>query len=461
MASAFDNEAAETALLGIVLSDPGKQPEIIPQLTEEDFYFPHCKRIFKALQAMYLEKKPIDVVSVDAALAEMYGPEDAGKLSLKAVEATTAPYTFWAVGQYIDTVKSCALRRRLYLILNGAQKELEDSASDTGAVLEKVRQKLRDTATQKHTWESINDVLMQTFTALDKKQKGEEPAMLTGISGLDSTLAGFHPGEFTIVGARPGVGKSAFGAFVALNAANAGFKVGICSREMTAEQYGTRIIARGSSVDTRKLRTGELDADDWIQITEAVRLYSKANVSFIFTAKDIEDLRSEVQRKVDSGEMDMLVVDYIQLMRTKQKFEQNWLQIAYVSKMLKDMSTDFKISVIGLAQVGRASDGTMPTLAELRGSGDLEQDADNVIFLHRPSSEQDKYVHPAHRQMFSGLKDKGLQYIAVNVAKQRQGPLGVTPTIFNPSRMTYTMIQYEPRQTSMLPSGGGDEDDED
>ena len=112
---------------------------------------------------------------------------------------------------------------------------------------------------------------------------------------------------------------------------------------------------------------------------------------------------------------------------------------------------------VGLAQVGRQSDGTMPSLAELRGSGDLEQDADNVIFLHRPSSEQDKYVHPADRALFPALKENGLQYIAIHVAKQRQGPIGTVATIFNPGRMLYTMIQRQPPR----PQQPETEDDED
>lgn len=459
MASAFVNENAENAVLNVILTRPSEQ-DIITQLVTDDFYKVENKQIFAAVQAMYMEHKAIDLATLSAEMAERYG---AGEKALTdyAIGLTTGFYDIWATKDHIQTLKSCSMRRHVYLIVNAAQKELEDDSNDTNGVLEKVRQQLRDTVITKHSWMPINDVMMETFLALDKRQKGEEPAMLTGLSGLDNTLAGFHPGEFTILGARPGVGKSAFGGFVALNAANSGFKVGICSREMTAVQYGTRIIARGSSVDPKKLRTGNLDADDWVQITDAIQLYSKANVSFIFTAKYIEDLRAEVQRKVDSGELDMLIVDYIQLMRTKQKIKEDWLRIAYISKMLKDMSTDFNISVIGLAQVGRASDGTMPTLAELRGSGDLEQDADNVIFLHRPTSDQDKYVHPAHRQMFPALKEQGLQYIAINVAKQRQGPIGVTPAIFNPGRMMYTMIQYEgPQQTSMLPEPEDTDDEE-
>ena len=151
----------------------------------------------------------------------------------------------------------------------------------------------------------------------------------------------------------------------------------------------------------------------------------------------------EVQKKVDANELDMLIVDYVQLMQTKQRFDKDYMRIAYVSKMLKDMTTDYNIAIIGLAQVGRASEGSMPTLAELRGSGDLEQDADNVMFLHRPEDQFDKYVNPADQALFAIAEQKGMQYVVINVAKQRQGQTGSTAVIFDPARMRFTAIERQ------------------
>ena len=458
MANAFFNEEAEGAVLHSFLMHPKTQKQIAI-LSADDFHNQEYQKIFSAMQNMYMGKQEIDLVTISSKLSEMYG-NDANRLTQVAIEVSSGFFDTWAFDSHIQILKSCTTRRNIWKIIDAADKELRDDGIDTSAILEKVRQQLRDLTISKHSWKSMPDVLMDTFAALERKQNGEEPAMQTGISGLDAILAGFHPGEFTIIGARPAVGKSAFGGFVALSAATNGYKVGICSREMSSVQYGARIIARGCQVDPKKLRTGELDADDWVQITEAAQLYSQADISFIFTAKYVEDLRAEVQRKVDSGELDMLVVDYIQLLQTRIRFDKDYLRIGYVSKMLKDMSIDFNIAVVGLAQVGRQSDGTMPSLAELRGSGDLEQDADNVIFLHRPSSEQDKYVHPADRTMFPALKENGLQYIAIQVAKQRQGPIGTVATIFNPGRMLYTMIQrQQPRPQSTEPEENEDSEE--
>lgn len=439
MASVFYNDLAEQGVLNIFLTHP-ETVRSSAELAPDDFHDPMCREIFKAIRSVVMAGKSVDLVTTDAALCELLG-ESAKPTEAKLVEiATNMNYSGWMLKEYVAQLKACALRRSIYLICEETQSALKEEKNDSSSVLEGTRQKLRDLVVSRHAWKSMQEVLYETYDALERKSKGEETTMASGIAGLDNITAGFHGGEFTIIGARPAVGKSAFGGFIALNASKAGYKVGICSREMTAVQYGTRIIAHGADVDPKKLRTGELDANDWVKVAEALQLYSNRNISFLFSAAYIEDLRMEVQRKVDDGAIDMLIVDYIQQMRCKQRFDKDYLRIAYISKMLKDMSTDFNISIIGLAQVGRQSENTMPTLAELRGSGDLEQDADNVIFLHRPNDSSDKFVHPDDKENFQAMLNSGLQYIAINVAKQRQGEIGALAVAFNPGRMRYTMI---------------------
>ena len=130
-------------------------------------------------------------------------------------------------------------------------------------------------------------------------------------------------------------------------------------------------------------------------------------------------------------------------MQTRQKFDQDYQRIGYVSKMLKDMTTDFNISVIALAQVGRSTENEMPTLADLRGSGDLEQDADNVLFLHRPKDAKDKFILSQDRELFERIQGGSMQYIVVSIAKQRQGDIGSVAVIFDPGRMRYLTIERE------------------
>lgn len=448
MNKSFYNEKAEKSVLALIASDP-KASDYIPQLVSEDFYDEVHRQIFSAMQTLYADNQQIDLLTISEASKRLYGSEREAVLTDSLLKIISE-YQFgasWMAKGHVEILKSTAMRRRMLEIIDKSRADLLDESNDTAVVIDTTRQALRDIVITKHSWKSMVDVLLATYEALERRSKGEEPSMPSGISCLDYTTTGFHKGELTILGARPGIGKSAIGAHMALSTAAQGYKVAILSREMTDVQYGTRIIARGTELDTNKLRTGNLAEDDWAAITDSLSLYSNLNISFMFSTRFIEDLRMEVQKKVDANDLDMLVVDYVQLMQSKQKFDKDYLRIAYVSKMLKDMTTDYNIAILALAQVGRSSDGTMPTLSELRGSGDLEQDADNVLFMHRPKDSSDKYVRPADRELFERLKENGMQYIAIDIAKQRQGQIGTVPVIFNPSRMRFTAIdRREPEQ---------------
>nr|DAW29057.1 MAG TPA: DnaB-like replicative helicase [Caudoviricetes sp.] len=439
---AFYNEGAEKDLLAFFALKKDCA-ELIPTIMTADFYVKAHRSIFSVLQTMYANKQPINLVTISDALNAKYGAKNGDVLMqmlTACVTGKTSNPSAWLAKSYIEIIKAAAMRRRILEIVEKAKDDLLDETNEAVVILDTTRKQLGDMVITNHTWESMSDVLLQTYDTLERRSKGEEPSMPSGISILDKLTTGFHRGELTILGARPAVGKSALGAHIALATAKHGYKVGIVSREMTAPQYGTRILSSGVDVANDKLRTGDLNPDDWQQLAEAMSLFSSYNISFMFSTRYVEDLRMEVQKKAEAGELDMLIVDYVQLMQTKQRFDKDYMRIAYVSKVLKDMTTDYNIAIIALAQVGRSSAGSMPSLAELRGSGDLEQDADNVIFLHRPEDADDKNIDPADRDAFTALKDKGLQYVLIDVAKQRQGKIGCVSAIFNPERMSYSPI---------------------
>lgn len=439
--SMFVNQTAEKAIIGLIASD-NSFSDVTVQLLEDDFAVEDHRLIFGTMRRMYAAKTPIDFVTLNAEYTKTYEQETAKRLTMMTVEyANETIMARYHLKQYISLIQSASMRRKVLGILDASKKRLTETSDETTVILDQIRQNLRDVVITNHSWKSISDVLMATMEMLDKRSKGEETTIPSGITCLDSSTTGFHRGELTVIGARPAVGKSAFGAHIALAAAERGYKVGICSREMTDVQYGTRILSRDAGIDNKHLRTGELELEEWESIAAAIGQTSNLNVNFMFTARYIEDLRMEVQKKVDAGELDMLMVDYLQLMQTRQKFDGDWLRIGYISKMLKDMTVDFNIAVVALAQVGRSVENTMPTLADLRGSGDIEQDADNVIFLHRPREATDKYVRPGDKTVFEQVVNSGLQYIAVNIAKQRQGEIGTMAVIFDPGKMRYTPIE--------------------
>ena len=194
-------------------------------------------------------------------------------------------------------------------------------------------------------------------------------------------------------------------------------------------------------IDGMKLRRAELTEEDWCSIADVVSPLANLPIQFLFTTRTVEDLRRECQRMVEKGELDMLIVDYLQLMHTAKNIKEEHLRVGYISKSLKDMATDFNIPIIALAQVNRDTDGQMPTLKSLKASGDIEQDADGVIFLHRPSSSQDPYVDPRDREYFDLYEQRELTYICIGVAKQRQGAVGKACVLFDSKHMRYYPIE--------------------
>lgn len=441
MDSLFENRKAEKSVIGLILNNESYW-RLIPQLAEDDLAFPENRLILRAMKQIYLEKRPIDFVTVGSELRKLVPADQQNDVNAAMLEAGGSDFLAeYHLQEHMRIIQEAALRRKMLSALQESRRLLVETDADTASVLDRTRQSLRDLVVTGHSWESMTDVLNAAVDQIERRAKGEDRGMPSGVPSLDRRTMGFHKGELTIIGARPAVGKSAFAAQIALEAARKGYRVGICSREMTDVQYGTRIIAKESGISSDHLRSGKLEQQEWITLAEDMEFISVLPVSFIFTAKNIEDLRMEVQKKTDAGELDMLVVDYTQLMQTRQKFEKDYLRIGYVSKMLKDMTTDFNISVIALAQVARSTENDMPNLAELRGSGDLEQDADNVIFLHRPKDASDKHILPNDRDLFMKTQDTDRQYIVIDIAKQRQGDIGKIGVIFDPSRMRYLAIE--------------------
>lgn len=428
-------EAEESVLHCLILRDSARFRE----LNETDFYFPEHAKIFRAIKTAVAKQLKVDLVTIDAILSELY-PKEANSLSQIMVGCIKGHFLSRNVDSYIRIVRELSSRRRSIRLVDEIASQLRNPVNETGYVLDQLRDEIYNISVSKHKWESMSDVMLATYEYLEKRAKGEEKSITTGITNVDELIGGFYGSELTVIGARPSVGKSAFAANIALAASKKGFKVGIASCEMSNVQLGQRMISHESFIDGMKLRKAELDPDDWCTIAECLSVLSTLPISFLFTAKTVEDLRSEVQQSVEKGEMDMLIVDYLQLMDSSQRFRDEYLRVGHVSKTLKRIATDFNIPVIALAQVNRDTDGMMPTLKSLRASGDIEQDADGVLFLHRPNGPDDPSIDKRDRDCFVTFKDKGYEYISIGVAKQRQGNIGTSCVLFDPAHMRYFAI---------------------
>ena len=269
-----------------------------------------------------------------------------------------------------------------------------------------------------------------------------------GITSLDEITGGLFGGELTIVAARPSVGKSAFGLNVALSAAHEGFKVGFVSCEMDDKGFGQRTLSREAWVNGDKLRKANIASEEWDSLFTAMTEMHDVPIRFMFNrgSKDgitVESVFRAVKKAARHGEIDLLIVDYIGIMRTVKTFKDERLRIAYISSELKRLATTANIPVVALCQVNRMAQGRMPTMAELRDSGAVEQDADGIIFLHRPDNHEDKSIHPKDVPTFYAMLESGSVYIAISVAKQRNGQTGITQVMFDPAVMRYSEIMRE------------------
>lgn len=445
--TALRADNAEMAFIGCVIRR-GSVPNDVTGLAADSFFIPDARRAFEACQRLTAEKVPIELITVVEEIEAQYGTGAANHSFLldclhSMPSAIMAP-------TYAKIIQEASARRRLYDMAVGLQRDAQDPASDLLALADEAKGKLKSVALGGSRWLLGAEVMLRAYEDLEQRSQGLIKPIVSGIESLDLLTGGFFPGELTIIGARPAVGKSAF----ALQIATSGAIISerqtcFASAEMADVQIGQRMLANAAKIRGQRLRTGTVSDEDWGKLSEALTDYTQVPISFFFDTRYIEDICNEATKRAEQGGCDMLVVDYVQLLRTRRRFEQDRLRVGYISKCLKALSLELKIPVVALAQVSRQAVNRCPQLSDLRDSGDLEQDADNVIMLHRPDDASDPYIADENREMFRTFcrSDSEWQYIVMNVAKQRQGSVGVCAAIFDPSKMIYGSIRRKPART--------------
>lgn len=439
----YAQDAERSVLGGIMTRIERGAGNIVYAVNEDDFWLPNHRRIYTAIRSMYEQKEPIDLITLDAELERLY-PSEMGTMPSDLIKAVCNGMSYINLEKYIEMLKQASLRRKLVELADEIATSARDVTVDVTVLTDQVRAKLRDMIQTQSEWRSMTDVMVATFEDIEKRQKGEIVGIKSGVHDIDRATGGFFPGELAVIGARPAVGKSAFGLQIAVEAASKGHHVCFVSCEMIDSQFGQRLISNTTQIDGMKLRSARITGDDWMLIGDAMGQYSSLPISFTFGTKTIEELRNDVQKKVDLGECDLVVIDYLQLLKTKRRFDIEHERVGYISHALKQMTTDFKIPVVALAQAKRQNNNgraRCPVLDDLRSSGDIEQDADTVIFLHRPDDSYDPAIDDRDKPYFDTLTSKGLQYIAFSVAKQRQGQTGIIGAIFDPAHMRYISME--------------------
>lgn len=386
---------AERALLGSIIIKPECFDLIGGMIKTDDFYLVEHQHIFDALSAMYMQSKVIDTVTLVNALVEQGDRDQAGGVQYITLIANSVPSTA-NVKNYARIVKDKSLLRHLINACDEINADAYEESAPVRTIIDSAEQKIFDLSHNNETkdFRHIRDILQNVYRDIETLAEtgGAVTGSKTGFSGLDRMLIQMGKGDLVIVGARPGMGKTSFAMNIATNVAKTNKAVAIFSLEMSGEQLVTRILSSEALVDSSKLRSGQLREEDWINLASVTTNLSGCDIYIDDTsAITTTEMKSKLRRIPNLG---LVVIDYIGLMESTSKSDNRAQQVGEISRNLKIMAKDFGIPIVCCAQLNRGTeqrggDGKKPTLADLRDSGSIEQDADIVLFLYRDEYYKD------------------------------------------------------------------------
>ena len=427
---------AEQAILGCMLTDRDSVIAAIEVLKEDAFYREDNKAIYAAILSLYSKNEPIDIITVKAELIETGNFERVGGLEYLASLPERVPTTA-NVDKYIKIVDEKAMLRNLISSANELVALGYDETEDVDRIMDMAEKKIFDLAQKKNTkgYSALKDVLVETFAKLEElyNQKGQLSGTPTGFKDYDLKTSGLHDSDLIIVAARPAMGKSAFAINIATNVAVQAKKgVAIFNLEMSKAQVGNRILCCEALVDSNKVRTGQLEDDDWVKLASTLTRLSEAPIYIDDTAGiSIMEIRAKCRKLKIEKDIGLVVIDYLQLIQgSGKKNASREQEISEISRSLKILAKELQIPVIALSQLSRSvekRDDKRPMLSDLRESGAIEQDADQVIFLYR-----DDYYN----------EDSEKKNVAeVILAKHRGGSTGTIDLAWLPSYTKFANLE--------------------
>lgn len=436
MISPFGDIEAERCVIGALLQDPSVASWALADLAPEMFTRPEYRQAWEAAAQLYHAGKAADLMTVSASVREKSGV-DIAPLMIEAVRATPSAAN---ARTYAGMVSEYARRRTLRDACNAAINSLGECDADEAG--DRLMAAIRGNLGGHDAWVPMAQVGASTFEMLEGIARGENRSIPTGMPDLDAALAGgLRKGEVTVLAAGTGQGKSAFAMHIAQHAAQKGFRVGFVSREMSAEQYGIRALASLTGIGSGDLlRSARLSAQQWETVASGVERMAHLPISFAFRAATVEDVRREIQRR----DTDLLVVDYLQILGTREKCASEHLRVSTISRQLKEIALDMGIPVLVLSQLKRLTGGVKrrPVLADLKESGSIENDADVVLFLYQPSGPEDESIPPSYAGWVEAADDLGDRFLLLEIAKQRMFATAMLGVCFDAKGMRF----YTPRQ---------------
>ena len=419
---------AEEAVLGSMMIDEDAANKAISILGSSHYFYKDSHRkIFDAMLELMNNSNPIDTVSVSDELKKVKSLKSVGGIYYLTGLVDKVP-TSARVETYAEIVKEKGMLRDLITTSHEISKKALDAGDSVGSILDDAEQSIFNLTEQKDSkiYQHIEPILSSTVKRIEEiaANPGSTIGVPSGIIDLDKLTAGFQKGDLIIIAGRPSMGKTALALTVARNAAiESKSPTAIFSLEMSSDQLGQRLLTSEARVDNSHVRRGSLPSGKWKNINIASGKLAQAPLYIDDTpALSILDLRSRARRLKRERNIELIIVDYLQLMQGPKNSENRQNEISQITQSLKALAKELNIPVIALSQLSRAVEQRTkkePMLSDLRESGAIEQDADVVVFLYRPS------VYDKEEQDL-----KGLAYLII--AKQRNGPTGrVTATFID------------------------------
>jgi replicative DNA helicase len=418
---------AEEAVIGAVLINPEAYYDVAHFLRGEDFFIHRHRWIWEVFTRLHERQIPIDFLTVSEELDQLGQLAEIGGPAYLTALINNVPTSLHAAA-YGRIVEETAIRRRMLAAANDIAKLAYQQESSVEMVMDEAEKAVFGVSERRTTrdLQSIQQVLSDYYDRIDQlSRRGEETyGVPTGFTDIDRLLGGMQPSDFLIVAGRPGSGKTAFMLSAAKNAAQIHKKhVAVFSLEMSGEQLVQRMIAQETGIDSQRLRTAKLKEDEWALLAHAIEVLSNTVVFLDDTpALTPLQMRTKCRRLHLEYGLDLILVDYLQLMSSGTRSENRVQEVSYISRNMKVMARELNVPVLAAAQLSRAVEQRAdkePQLSDLRESGSLEQDADIVMFIHRP-------------ELYD--KETLLKNIAqIKVAKHRNGPIGTVELVFRDS----------------------------
>lgn len=415
---------AEQSVLGAMIIDKEAINTTIEIIRPEDFYKEANKEIYEAIIELYNRNEPIDLITLPEELRRRGTLENVGGVTYLA-NLSGGVVTTANVKYYCEIVEKNSILRRLIKSCDEIMTKSFENSEEVNSIIETAEKNIFD-ITQGRNREGffpIREVLLDSFSKMEEMAMREDglTGLTSGFADIDNKLSGLQKSDLILLAARPSMGKTALGLNIALNSALKGdAKVGVFSLEMSKEQLVQRMLSSISHVDLQKIISGKLGEDDWLKIVKAMGPLSEANMYIDDTPGiSLMEVKAKCRKlKIEKG-LDLVVIDYLQLMQSDSYSESRQQEISAISRGLKGLAKEMDCPVIALSQLSRAPElrsDHRPILSDLRESGAIEQDADVVLFLYR-----DEYYN----------QDTDKKNIGeVIIAKHRNGPTGMVELLW-------------------------------